>query len=101
VKHDDPKLRTIGVDLVHARGIPKQTKNWKNAFKRTNGNRDYESLTFIRKTLENAFIGVFSNFLGIKTAKTPVFDRENTLLLNSRRKARFNGQTLEFSRQTS
>jgi hypothetical protein len=33
--------------------------------------------------------------------KTPVFDRENELFLNSRRKARFNGQKLEFSRSES
>jgi len=76
--------------------IPKQTKIWKNVFKRTNENRDCESLTFIKKTLENAFIGGFSNFLGVKTAKPPVFDHENALFLNSRRKARLNGQKLGF-----
>jgi hypothetical protein len=33
----------------------------------------------------------------VKTAKTPVFDRENALFLSSTRKARFNNQKLEFS----
>ncbi len=70
----------------------------KNLEKRTNGNRDCESLTFIKKT---AFIGLFSNFLGVKAVKTPVFDRENALLLKSRRKACFNGQRLKFSRPES
>ncbi len=54
---------------------PKQTKILKNAFKRTNGNRNYRSLTLIKKTHENAFIGVFCNFMSVKTAQIPVFER--------------------------
>ena len=55
--------------------VPSQTKISKNAFKRTNGNRDCEPLTLVKKTHENAFIGVFYSFLGVKTTKISVFER--------------------------
>ncbi len=55
--------------------FPKQTKILKNAFKRTNGNRDCRPLTLIKKAHENAFIGVFCNFMSVKTVKIPVFER--------------------------
>jgi len=69
-----PPLTFLADFILIISDVPKQTKIWKNAF-----------------------LGVFTNFLGVKRAKTPAFDRENALFLNSRRKARFNGQKLEFS----
>ena len=48
-------INDCSISLLENSIIPKQTKILKNAFKRTNGNRDCEPFTLIIKTPETPF----------------------------------------------
>jgi hypothetical protein len=74
-KQEKEKDYSESKDTYDSYSHPKQTNFWKNAFKRSNENRDCESLTLIKKTQETRFLRKIFTLTACKRRKIPVFER--------------------------